>query len=192
MVNLREKYKARYAEHVKLSFLPFIIKALTTSLKAHPVLNAELDMANEQIIYKKYYNIGIAVDTPEGLIVPVIKDADSKTIIELAFELADLIGRAQERKLTLDEIRSGTFTITNYGSISGYFAVPVINYPEVGILGIGRITEKPIIRNGKISIGKMLPLSMSVDHRIVDGAEVGRFLNDFMGFLKDPLTMFLE
>jgi pyruvate dehydrogenase E2 component (dihydrolipoamide acetyltransferase) len=192
LVLLRERYKERYKEHIKLSYLPFIIKAITMSLQTHPVLNAELDMVNEQIIYKKYYNIGIAVDTSEGLIVPVIKDADSKSIIELAFELQDLITRAQERKLSLDEIRGGSFTITNYGSIGGHYAVPVINYPEVAILGVGKLAEKPIVLDGKIVIGKMLPISMSVDHRIVDGAEVGRFLNDFMQYLKDPLSMFLE
>ncbi len=193
LVALRDKYKAKYAEQgIKLSYLPFIIRAAILSLKLHPVLNAELDMENEQIVYKKYYNIGIAVDTPEGLIVPVIKHAESKSVIELANELADLSARAQERKLTLEELRTGSFTITSYGSIGGYFGVPVINYPQVAILGIGRLSEKPIVRDGQIVIGKMLPISMSVDHRIVDGAEVARFMNDFLGFLKDPLTMFLE
>lgn len=193
LVALRDKYNLKYAEQqVKLSYLPFIIKAVTLALKAHPVLNAELDMENEQIIYKKYYNIGIAVDTPEGLVVPVIKDADSKSIIELSKELEDLGSRAQNRKLTLNELRTGSFTITNYGSIGGYFAVPVINYPQVAILGIGRITEKPVVKDDRIVIGKVLPISMSVDHRIVDGGEVGRFMNDLIGYLKDPISMFLE
>jgi len=193
LVALREKYKAKYAEQgVKLSYLPFIIKAAIRALKLYPVLNAELDMENEQIIIKKYYNIGIAVDTPEGLIVPVIKSADSKSVIDIARELTDLSARAQERKLGLEELRNGSFTITNYGSIGGYFGVPVIYYPQVAILGLGRLTEKPIVKDGQIVIGKMLPISMSVDHRIVDGAEVARFMNDFLGFLKDPVTMFLE
>lgn len=174
---------------VRLSYLPFIIKAITLALKDHPVLNAELDMDNERIIYKNYYNIGIAMDTNEGLVVPVIKDADSKSLIQLAKEIKDLGERAQERKLNLDDLKDGTFSITSYGSIGGYFAVPVIAYPQVAIFGIGRLTEKPIVKNNEIAIGKILPISMSVDHRIVDGAEVSRFLNQVLVYLKDPLLL---
>lgn len=174
---------------IRLSYLPFIIKAIVLALKDHPLLNAELDMENERIIYKNYYNIGIAMDTPEGLVVPMIKDADGKSLIQLAQELTSLMEKAQERKLSLDDLRDGTFSITSYGSIGGYFAVPVIAYPQVAIFGIGRLSEKPIVKNHEIAIGKVLPISMSVDHRIVDGAEVSRFLNDVLAYLKEPLLL---
>lgn len=174
---------------IRISYLPFIIKAITQALKEHPLLNAELDMENERIIYKNYYNIGIAMDTPEGLVVPVIKDADTKSLIQLAHELTALMEKSQDRKLTLDDLRDGTFSITSYGSIGGYFAVPVIAYPQVAIFGIGRLTEKPIVKNHEIAIGQILPISMSVDHRIVDGAEVSRFVNDVLAYLKDPMLL---
>jgi len=174
---------------IRLSYLPFIIKAITLALKDHPILNAELDMDNERIIYKNYYNIGIAMDTPEGLVVPVIKDADSKSLIELTKDLKDLMERAQERKLTLNDLKDGTFSITSYGSIGGYFAVPVIAYPQVAIFGVGRLSEKPIVKNHELAIGQILPISMSVDHRIVDGAEVSRFVNQVLAYLKEPLLL---
>jgi pyruvate dehydrogenase E2 component (dihydrolipoamide acetyltransferase) len=174
---------------IRLSYLPFIIKAITLALKDHPILNAELDMDNERIIYKNYYNIGIAMDTPEGLVVPVIKDADSKSLIELTKDLKDLMERAQERKLTLNDLKDGTFSITSYGSIGGYFAVPVIAYPQVAIFGVGRLSEKPIVKNHELAIGQILPISMSVDHRIVDGAEVSRFVNQVLSYLKEPLLL---
>ena len=175
---------------MRLSYLPFIIKAVARALKNHPVLNAELDLENERIIYKNYINIGIAMDADEGLVVPVIRAADQKSLIQVATELKDLIERARERKLSLDDLKDGTFSITSYGSIGGYFAVPVINYPQVGIFGVGRITEKPIVKDSQIVVGNMLPISMSVDHRIVDGGEVARFLNEVLAYLKDPLLLF--
>jgi pyruvate dehydrogenase E2 component (dihydrolipoamide acetyltransferase) len=174
---------------VKLTYLPFVIKAVALALKHHPVLNAELDMEQERIIYKYYYNIGIAMDAEEGLIVPVIRDADRKTLFEIAQELSDLTKRVKERKINLDDLKDGTFSITSYGSIGGYFAVPVIAYPQVGIFGVGRLTEKPIAKDGQIVIGNLLPISMSVDHRIVDGGEVTRFLNEVLGYLKEPLLL---
>lgn len=174
---------------MRLSYLPFIIKAVARALKNHPVLNAELDLDNERIIYKNYINIGIAMDADEGLVVPVIRDADKKSLMQVATDLKDLIDRAKERKLTLDDLKDGTFSITSYGSIGGYFAVPVINYPQVAIFGIGRMAEKPIVKDSQIAIGNMLPISMSVDHRIVDGGEVARFLNEVLDYLKDPLLL---
>ncbi|MCB5251426.1 MAG: dihydrolipoamide acetyltransferase family protein [Candidatus Cloacimonadaceae bacterium] len=190
LVAARARINEALAEKgIRLSYLPFIIKAITMALKDHPLLNAELDMENERIIYKNYYNIGIAMDTAEGLVVPVIKDADGKSLIQLAKELSSLIEKAQERKLSLDDLRDGTFSITSYGSIGGYFAVPVIAYPQVAIFGIGRLSEKPIVKNHEIAIGQILPISMSVDHRIVDGAEVSRFLNDVLAYLKEPLLL---
>lgn len=190
LVEGRARLNEALAEQgIRLSYLPFIIKAITLALKDHPILNAELDMENERIIYKNYYNIGIAMDTPEGLVVPIIKDADRKSLIELASDIKDLMSRSQERKLTLDDLRDGTFSITSYGSIGGYFGVPVIAYPQVAIFGIGRLTEKPIVKNHEIAIGQILPISMSVDHRIVDGAEVSRFLNQVLAYLKEPLLL---
>lgn len=174
---------------MRLSYLPFIIKAVARALKNHPVLNAELDLENERIIYKNYINIGIAMDADEGLVVPIIRDADQKSLVQVAIDLKDLMDRTKERKLSLDDLKDGTFSITSYGSIGGYFAVPVINYPQVAIFGIGRLTEKPIVKDGQVAIGKMLPISMSVDHRIVDGGEVARFLNEVLGYLRDPLLL---
>ncbi len=190
LVDIRSKIKAEYmAKGINISYLPFVIKAITLALKAYPVMNAELDLERGNIIYKEYYNIGIAVDTPEGLVVPVIKNADQKSIVELATELNEISVKARERKLTLEDMKDGTFTITSYGSIGGYFAVPVINYPQVAIFGIGTLVQKPVVKDNEIVVGNILPISMSVDHRIVDGGEVSRFLNLVLSYLKDPYKM---
>jgi pyruvate dehydrogenase E2 component (dihydrolipoamide acetyltransferase) len=193
LVRIRAKYKDAFAEKgVKLSYLPFILKALAISLSHHKTLNSQLDMENNRIIYKKYFNIGIAVDTEEGLVVPVIRNVDKLSIFDIAARVNEIAEKARNRKLTLDDMKDGTFTVTNYGSIGGQFAVPVINYPQVGILGIGRLVEKPVINHGELAKGLVLPLSLSVDHRIVDGGEVARFLNRLMGYLADPVTLIME
>jgi pyruvate dehydrogenase E2 component (dihydrolipoamide acetyltransferase) len=192
LVKIRNSRKSSFLEKgLKLTYLPFIIKATTESLKRHKILNCSLDMENNRIIYKYKYNVGIAVGTPDGLIVPVIRDADKMTINELTIAIMDISQRARDRKLTLDELRGGTFTITNFGSLGGIFGTPIINYPEVAILGIGRIRETPVIKDGAITKGTVLPLSLSADHRIVDGAEASRFLNTIMGFLKDPISIWI-
>lgn len=192
LVNTRARLNELIAEkNIKLSYLPFVIKAIALALKHHPVLNAELDMENERIIYKNYINLGIAMDTDNGLVVPVIRDAEAKSLTELATEIKSLAERARDRKLTLDDLKDGTFSITSYGSIGGYFAVPVIPYPQVAIFGIGRIAQKPVIKDNQIVIGNVMPISMSVDHRIVDGAEVSRFVNEVLGYLKEPMQMML-
>jgi pyruvate dehydrogenase E2 component (dihydrolipoamide acetyltransferase) len=178
-------------EGVKLSYLPFIIKAVCVALRKHPKLNATLDLDHGRVILKRYYNIGLAVDTPDGLVVPVIKNADQKGVLQLARETEDLSTRAKERRLTLDEIRDGTFTITNYGSLNGNFGVPVINYPEVAILGTGRIVQKPVIINDQIQKGWIQPLSLSFDHRIVDGGDSARFVQDLVTMLGDPTNMLM-
>jgi len=193
LIRVREKFKTTLSEQgVKLSYLPFILKAVALALKRHPSLNAELDMENNRMVFKKYYNLGIAVDTDDGLIVPVIKDVDKLNIKEIAIRLNELTQKTRERKLGIDDMKDGTFSITNYGSLGGIFAVPVINYPQAAILGIGRLLEKPVFKGDSIVKGHFFPLSLSVDHRIVDGGEVTRFLNTVMMYLNEPATMLFE
>ncbi len=193
LIRIRAKYKSVFLEKgAKLSYLPFILKALALSLKHHKSLNSQLDMDNNRIIYKKYFNIGIAVDTDDGLVVPVIRNVDQLSIFEIAARIGEISEKARNRKLGIDDMKDGTFTVTNYGSIGGQFAVPVINYPQAGILGIGRMIEKPVIKDGEITKGTVLPLSLSVDHRIIDGGEVARFLNRLMGYLEDPVSLIME
>lgn len=193
LIRIRAKYKSVFLEKgAKLSYLPFILKALALSLKHHKSLNSQLDIDNNRIIYKKYFNIGIAVDTDDGLVVPVIRNVDQLSIFEIAARIGEISEKARNRKLGIDDMKDGTFTVTNYGSIGGQFAVPVINYPQAGILGIGRMVEKPVIKDGEITKGTVLPLSLSVDHRIIDGGEVARFLNRLMGYLEDPVSLIME
>ena len=176
---------------IKLTLLPFVVFAVIQCLKKHPYLNSSLDDDTEEILLKEYYNIGIAVDTGDGLLVPNIKRADAKSIIEISKEIQDLASKARDKKLDLMEMKGGTFTITNYGSIGGIFATPVINYPEVAILGLGRAVDKPVVVNGKIEIRKIMPISLSFDHRVADGAESARFVNELKIFLEDIDIMLL-
>lgn len=193
LVVIREKYKSVYAgKNVKLTYLPFILKATVNALKHHRQLNSEMDIENNRMIYKNIYNIGIAVDTDEGLVVPVIKNADKLSVFQIAQKITELSGKAKNRKLTLDDMRDGTFTLTNYGSVGGIFGVPVINYPQAGILGIGRILKTPVVKEDQIVVGNVLPLSLTVDHRIVDGGEATRFLVRIMEYLSDPFSLIME
>ena len=177
---------------VKLTYLPFLIKAVLPALKIHPYFNASLDEAAEAIILKKYFNVGIAVDTPDGLIVFVIKDADKKNILDLAKETATLAEKARHRKIDLHELKGSTFTITNYGVVGASYGTPIINYPEVAILGLGKIEDRPVVRNGQIAIRKIMPLSLAFDHRVIDGVEAGRFLGVVIQHLEDPNLMLIE
>jgi len=177
---------------VKLTYLPFLIKAVLPALKVHPYFNASLDEAAEAIILKKYFNVGIAVDTPDGLIVFVIKDADRKNILDLAKETATLAEKARHRKIDLHELKGSTFTITNYGVVGASYGTPIINYPEVAILGLGKIEDRPVVRNGQIAIRKIMPLSLAFDHRVIDGVEAGRFLGVVIQHLEDPNLMLIE
>ena len=177
---------------VKLTYLPFLIKAVLPALKVHPYFNASLDEAAEAIILKKYFNVGIAVDTPDGLIVFVIKDADRKNILDLARETATLAEKARHRKIDLHELKGSTFTITNYGVVGASYGTPIINYPEVAILGLGKIEDRPVVRSGQIAIRKMMPLSLAFDHRVIDGVEAGRFLGVVIQHLEDPNLMLIE
>jgi pyruvate dehydrogenase E2 component (dihydrolipoamide acetyltransferase) len=191
--NIREREKKVLQEKgIHLTFLPFFMKALQHSLVEHPYLNASLDGEKEEIIVKKYYNVGIAVDTPDGLMVPVIKDVDKKTVRELASEIQNLSQKAKERKIKLEEMRGSSFTISNWGHFGGTFATPVINYPDAAIMGTGRIADKPWVKEGQIVIRKILPLSLTFDHRVTDGADAATFLSKVMRYLEDPGLLFIE
>lgn len=193
LIDIRAKYKDDFAKKdVKLTYLPFIVKAVVQALKNHRQVNSQMDLDNDRMIFNNRYNIGIAVDTEQGLVVPVIKDANELSIIEIAQQITDLAEKAHSRKLTMNDMKDGTFTITNYGSIGGIYATPVINYPEAGILGVGRIVKKPVVKDDQIVPGNMLALSLSVDHRIVDGGEASRFMNSVMKYLADPVALLME
>lgn len=187
---IRTKYKENLQkEGIKLTYLAFIVKAVALSLKKFKALNAEMDFEGGKMIYKKFYNIGIATDTDKGLVVPVIRDADKLSVREIAKEISEISEKARTGKLTLDDMKGGTFTITSYGNIGGLFAVPVINYPEAGILGVGRISKQPVVKNDQLAVGLILPLSLSVDHRIADGGETSRFMNSVMSYLAEPASL---
>lgn len=175
----------------RLTYLPFILKAVASSLARHPSLNAQMDLERDQMVYHHVFNINIAVDTPDGLVVPVVRDVNKKGLVQLAAEIADLSARAQARSLQMSDYQGGTFTVTNYGAIGGTYGVPVINYPQAAILGVGRIMKSPVVRNDQLAIGQLLPLSLSVDHRMVDGAESARFVRDIMDILAEPERLML-
>ena len=192
LIDIRNEYKNNFKKKgTNLSFLAFFMKATAQALINHTALNSEFDSENNRIAHKKYFNIGIAVDTEDGLVVPIVKDVDKLSFLDLSLKIDDVVMRARARKLTLDDFKDGTFTITNYGSIGGMYGIPVINYPQAAILGIGRTLRKPIVIDESIEIGNVLPLSMSVDHRIVDGGEAVRFLNLLMQYLNDPISLLL-
>lgn len=193
LVNHRKKFKPVAAEKdIKLTYLPYVVKALVSALKQFPVLNAEVDDSTDEIVYKHYYNIGIAADTDKGLLVPVVKDADAKSIFEISKDINTLAAKAQEGKLSNDEMRGGSCTITNIGSAGGQWFTPVINHPEVAILGIGRIAEKAVVKDGEVVVAPVLALSLSFDHRIVDGATAQYALNQVKRLLNDPQLIMME
>ena len=173
----------------RFTLLPFFIKALVVTLEKYPIFNASVDEEQQEILFKKYYNIGVAVDTPEGLIVPVIRDADRKDMVELAAEVADKAERARSRELALDEIRGGSCTLTNIGPLGGVFATPIINQPELAIVGLHAIKERPEVVDGEIAIRKMMYLSISFDHRYIDGAEAARFMSDMVRLVSEPMVL---
>jgi pyruvate dehydrogenase E2 component (dihydrolipoamide acetyltransferase) len=190
---LREKMKPEVeAGGAKLTYLPFIVKALIEALKLHPTLNATLDEDESEIVVKKYYNIGIAVDVPDGLIVPVLKMADQKPVAAIAAEIQALARAARERTLDLADLKGGTFSITNVGVIGGDFATPIINYPEVAILATMKIADRARVAGGAVVVRKTLPLCLAFDHRVVDGAEAARFTKDLIRFLEAPESLPLQ
>ncbi|MBK6459733.1 MAG: 2-oxo acid dehydrogenase subunit E2 [Myxococcales bacterium] len=190
---LRERMKAQAASAgVKLSFLPFFVKAVVAALKKHPILNSALDESTNELVYRKVYNIGIAASTDAGLIVPVVKNADRKSLLEIARDIERLAGDAKAGKSKGEDLSGSTFTITSLGAQGGLFATPIINFPEVGILGIHQMKEKPVVRDGQIVIGHVMLLSLSFDHRIVDGHVGAAFAYEIIGYLEDPDRLFLE
>jgi len=177
---------------ITLTLTSFILKATALALGEHPQFNASLDAAAGELILKRYCHLGIAVATERGLIVPVIRDVDKKPVMELARELAMLAQRVREGKAALDDLRGGTFTITNIGALGGTGAIPIINYPEVAILGVARGGEEPVVRGGQIVARTMLPLTLTFDHRVADGADGARFARAIIGRLEAPETLFLD
>ncbi|CCF13499.1 dihydrolipoyllysine-residue acetyltransferase component of pyruvate dehydrogenase complex [Brevibacillus laterosporus GI-9] len=193
LVNLRKEGKPLAMEQgIKLTYLPFIVKAVVAGLKKFPILNTSMDDETQEIIFKKYYNIGIATSTEDGLLVPVVKGADHKSIFEISAEINELAGKARDRKATADEMKGSTFSITNIGSAGGMFFTPVINHPEVAILGVGRIEEKPVVKNGEIVVAPVLALSLSFDHRLIDGDPAQRFMNYIKKLLENPTLLVME
>jgi pyruvate dehydrogenase E2 component (dihydrolipoamide acetyltransferase) len=193
LVAHRKKFKeVAAAKGIKLTFLPYVVKALTSALREYPALNTSLDDAAGEIIHKHYYNIGIAADTEKGLLVPVVKDADRKSVFTISNEINELAGKARDGKLAPDEMKGASCTISNIGSAGGQWFTPVINHPEVAILGIGRIAEKPIVRDGEIVAAPVLALSLSFDHRMIDGATAQNALNHIKRLLNDPELLLME
>ncbi len=192
LAKIRGDAKKAFADQgVNITYLPFIMKAVVAAMREFPAMNSSLDEVTNELVIKNYYNFGIATDTDSGLIVPVIKDVDRKSISELAKDLQDLAARTREGKVTVDDLSGGTFTITNAGNIGGLFATPVINFPEVSILGVHAIKETPVVRNGAIVIGKKMYLSVSIDHRLVDGATGARWMNVIKDHLEQPFRLLL-
>jgi pyruvate dehydrogenase E2 component (dihydrolipoamide acetyltransferase) len=192
LVALREHSNAAAAEHnVHVTLLPFLMKAVVAALRQHPKLNASLDEAQNRLVLKRYYHLGIATDTSEGLIVPVVKDVEQKNLVTLATDLARLTDLARTRRIPLTDLRGGTFTISNYGAIGGIFATPMLHLPEVAILGIGKLLQKPVAHGGEVVIRTILPLSLTFDHRALDGAEAQRFLNALITYLSNPARLVL-
>ncbi|EZP75181.1 hypothetical protein H839_16813 [Parageobacillus genomosp. 1] len=180
------------AESVKLTYLPFVIKAVTRALQEHPIFNAMVDEETNEIILKKEYHIGIATATKEGLVVPVIKHADQKSIRELAIEIAELSEKAHRHTLRIDELQGSTFTITSTGAGGGWFATPIINYPEVAILGVHAIKRRPVVIGDEIVIRDMMGMSLTFDHRVIDGEPAGRFMRTVARILEHPEQLLLD
>ena len=189
----RQRQKARAAEAGgSLTMTAILVKIVAAALRAHPHVNASLDTANNDLIVKRYYHIGVAVDTDRGLVVPVIRDVDRKNIVELGVELSDLSQRARDNKLTLDEMRGGTFTVTNLGGLGTGFFSAVLNWPEVGILAVGRAEQTPVYQDGELVPRLRMPLTLAFDHRAFDGADAARFMSWVVNAINQPLLLALE
>jgi pyruvate/2-oxoglutarate dehydrogenase complex dihydrolipoamide acyltransferase (E2) component len=189
---IRVSSKEDYAKKgIKLTSLPFVIKAVANSLKNHPVINASLDLANDQVIYKEYINIGIAVDTERGLVVPSLRGTDEMSIPDIARALAQIADNVRDGNFTPADLQGSTFSISNLGAIGGTYSTPIINTPEVAILLVGRARKLPVVVDDQVAVRLMMPLSLSYDHRLVDGAAAARFLNEVIDYLESPARMLL-
>ena len=193
LLGVMERLKPRaQAAGVKLNYLPFIIKAAALALQKHPILNSTLDEARSELVYRRYYHIGVAAATEQGLVVPVVRHADRKSVLALAREVQGLAERARLGKLLANELSGSTFTVTSLGKQGGLLATPVLNHPEVGILGVHRVKERPVVRAGQIVIGNVMHLSLSLDHRIVDGHVGAAFAYDLIAYLEEPELFLLD
>ena len=193
LVDFRKNAKGvAEAKGIKLTYMALIMKAVVVALKEFPIFNASFNDQTDEVIIKKFINLGMAVDTPDGLIVPNIKNADRLSVFELAEQVRTLADETIERKVQMDKLQNGTFTITNFGSVGVSFGTPVINHPELAILGVGKISQKPVVENGEIKVASVLPLSLAVDHRIIDGADGGRFLMRIKELLSNPTLLLLS
>ncbi|RKL68861.1 branched-chain alpha-keto acid dehydrogenase subunit E2 [Salipaludibacillus neizhouensis] len=193
LVAHRKQFKPVAQEKgIKLTYLPYVVKALTSAIREFPMLNTSLDDATEEIVHKHYYNIGIAADTEKGLMVPVVKDTDRKNIFSISDEINQLATKAREGSLSSAEMKGASTTITNIGSAGGQWFTPVINHPEVAILGLGRIAEKAVVKDGEVVVAPVLALSLSFDHRIIDGATAQHALNHIKRLLNDPQLLVME
>jgi len=189
---LRKASAAEYAKNnLKLTALSFVIKAVSLSLRQHPAINATIDMEKGEIVYKDYVNVGLAVDTPRGLVVPVLRDCDQMSIPQVAQAVADTAEKAKTAQYGIEDLRGGTFTISNLGAVGGAYSTPIINWPEVAILLLGRSRKMPVVRDDRIESRLMMPLSLSYDHRVIDGAMAARFLNEIIGYLESPGRLLL-
>jgi len=193
LVEAREAMKPRAeARGVTLTYLPFVLKAVVAGLQEYPVLNSSLDEETEEVVYKHYYDLGVATATDAGLMVPVVRDVDETGLLDLASEVNEMAAKARERSIELSEMRGGTFTVTNFGAIGGEYATPIINYPETAILGLGSIEQRPVVVDGEVEARHTLPLSLSIDHRVIDGADAARFTNTVIEYLENPSLLLLE
>jgi len=193
LVALRERMKPlAESRGAKLTYLPFIVKAVCLALREHPHINVAMDDERGEIVYKRYFNIGIAVDGPNGLVVPVVKAADRRSLLDIAREVARVGQGARDGNLALEDLQGGTFTITSAGHIGGLLATPILNYPEAAILGVHKIKKRPVVKDDEIVIGHVMYLSISLDHRVVDGADAARFMNDVVKYLEEPELFILE
>lgn len=193
LVDLRTAAKEMgAAQGIKVTYLPFIMKAMVSALRKYPILNSTLDEEAGEIVFKHYYNIGLSVQTEDGLMAPVIKNVESKSIMELAAEIQDVVDRARKKKLTAEDFSGGTITLTNAGSIGGLFATPIVNFPEVAIMGFNKIAKRPVYKDGQIVVRDWTIFSMSLDHRIVDGAIAAEFMKEFIKYVENPALLVME
>jgi len=193
LLKVREQQHSLAEERrIHLTILAFLTKAVADALKHYPAFNASLDESTGEIVYKEYYNVGFATDTEAGLMVPVVHDVDKKSILQIAADLQELSRKARDRSITLEDMRGGTFTITNVGAMGGMWATPIIVHPQVAILCSLRAVKKPVVRDDQVVVRTMMPLTIAFDHRVLDGADAARFMSHIIKLLEDPMRMLVD